>query len=279
MKFLIAHQFLSNNGTFQFKTKVESSPAIAKITKIQYYLRGLYQNGSKVNETEYLIKTLSLNSASGQTEQVFSQSINFDAYGQFRNIRAKITFADGSTLVKDSSFSKENSALYCKLGAVETLNNVQMNFDGDKLSVIYTKPSCITSSDYKIKAFIPAPSTCGGYDAGAEQPTFEENGTSGTSYNIFYGIGLKTNNHTHTSGGLTEFSYCGAEFKAFSKDTTIRVTYNGGKTADAKGNLSWNNIPVSWSHKPHPKNCNKCNNLSTTVSCTQKSTYSIDLKK
>lgn len=275
----IKKQVVAANGFFQFKSTISSPDNLAQITKIEYFLYGLYKSGSKVDETEHLVKSDSYSSPITYLNNTIKSDKKLSVYGQLRNLRAKITFADGTMITRDSGQTAANSFLYCLLGSSETLNDVQMNFDGQQLFINYNKPDCFSANDYSLEMLVPIPKNCGGYDSTTEL-AYNQNG-SDLSFTVTSEHRLTANGHKHTCDDVTALSHCYTSLKAFSKETTAKITYKPiNKTYSVKLNsYDWNNQSVIWQHyNNHCGLCHSCEHLQTTVSCKAGENKAITLK-
>ena len=273
-KFLpVTKQIVKRNETFKFESNISSAGNMAKITKIEYYLYGLYKNGQSIGSNEYLVTSTDHSTPVSSFSNTVSARLNLDVYGQFRNLRAKITFADGATITRNAAGSQADSFLYCLLGNDEKMDDVRMTFSNNTLIVSYKKPDCLSENEYKLLVSTKNPSQCSGYQSGVmpgqeEKDSFEV-ASGGDSYSIkaVHGI-MSLHNHCGGEGTCVVGSGCYGTIHAFSKATKAVLNYNFGKTYEIPAaSFDWNKASVQWEHYRSSDDCNKCNTLPKTVSC------------
>ena len=283
----ITKQIVKANGFFKFNSAISSLNNLAQITKIEYFLYGLYKNGSKVNETEYPVKSNSYSTPISYINNTVTSDRKLDVYGQLQNLRAKITFADGTTITRNSGQTAANSFLYCLLGNTEQLDDIQMNFSNNLLSVTYNKPDCFAGNEYKISVETKNPSKCSNIPTGARPGnntranTFEHGGGE----NAYWINATHTlySHHDHCSGGACAIlAGCYADIHAFSKETSAKIVYTPlNKTYTVKANsFDWNNVSISkWDHySASSSSCSKCDKLPKSLSCEAGTSETITLK-
>ena len=271
----IAGQVLKKNDTFKFDSFISSQVKLAQITKIQYYLYGLYKSGTQSDTTERLIKTDSYSTPISNYNNTVSTNLSLDVSGRLQNLRAKITFADGTTITRNSTST--TPYLYCMLGSDEKIDDITLSFS-NSLLVKYNKPSCLKESEYKLSVETKNLQSCNSIPTG----TRPGQNTPKDDFNVSYGDGAFSINATHTlysyhphsAGGGAQYILggCYADIKAFSKNTTAILTVNN-KTYKKTASFDWNNVKISgWEHITGGHSCKQgCGSLPTTLSCKDSS--------
>ena len=270
----VVRQFLKKNDFFKFDSTISSEGNLARITKIEYYLYGLYKNGQSSGSGEYPVASADYPDPVGGFSNTVSTRLNLDVYGQLRNLRAKITFADGSVITRNTTEPQAGSFLYCLLGSGEKLDDVKMNFSNNQLLVTYKKPDCLDENDYKISLKTGIPSRCSNIPTGRRPGCSAQN-----PFSVSAGSGNFSVSATHTlysghkhctgDGACMVGAGCYADIHAFSKDTSSVVTItptNKSYTVWASS-FDWNSVPVTWDHVGISTPCSKCSLLPENVSC------------
>ncbi|MBP5407221.1 hypothetical protein J6Z19_08775 [bacterium] len=276
----VTGQILKKNGNFKFDSRILSSDNLARISKIEYYLYGLYKNGESTDTNEYLVTSSSWSVPVSGFGNTVETRLNPDVYGQFRNLRAKITFADGTVITRNAVKSQADSFLYCMLGGSEKLDDVQMNFSGNQLLVVYKKPDCFTENEYKLSIETKNPSQCDGIPSINED--LFDTGSSGGSYFISAQHTLwSQHKHCNSDNACVVSAGCYADIHAFSKETAAVLTYTiNNKTYRIPAtSFDWKNVPVEWRHVGSGTACHKCDSLPKTVSCDGGESKTLVLKK
>ena len=271
----ISGQILKKNDTFKFNSVISSPNNLAQITKIQYYLYGLYKSGTQSDTTERLIKTDNYSTPiSNYNNTVLTKLSNLDVSGRLQNLRAKITFADGTTITRNSSST--TPYLYCMLGSDEKINDVTLSFS-DSLLVKYNKPSCLKESEYKLSIETKKANSCSNINASSD---FEVSIGDGV-YSVYATHSLSST-HPHYGDGGTQYVLggCFSEIHAFSKKTTAVLTVNNKDYKISATSFDWNNVSIdSWEHRTGGLSCkNGCNKMPTTVSCQGNESITFSLK-
>ena len=282
----VTKQILRKNDVFKFGSTISSAGNLAKITKVEYYLYGLYKNGQSSGSGEYFLTSTAYTVPISSFSNVVSARLNLDAFGQFRNLRAKITFADGSTVTRNAVKPQADSFLYCLLGNGEKPDDVNMNFSNEQLTVQYNKPACFTENEYKLSIVTKNPLKCGNI------PTGEVPGGNGRNiFNIEKADGYFSVKATHTlysehnhcigGGACLIGAGCYGEVHAFPKETAAILTYTvNNKTYRINASsFDWNEAYVSkWEHYNSSFSCSKCSALPTVVSCEAGESKTLILK-
>jgi len=268
----VTRQILNKNENFKFESRISSAGDLAKITKIEYFLYGLYKNGQSINTNEYLVTSSTYPTPINGFSNTVSVKLNLDVYGQFRNLRAKITFADGAVITRNATEPQSGSFLYCLLGSSEKINDVEMTFSNNHLIVSYKKPDCLTENEYKLSISTKNPSQCGGYQRGSmpglEQNDFFEVAAGVDSYSIKATHRIMSLHNHCDSESCVAGAGCYGTIHAFSKATKAVLTYNFGKTYEISAtSFDWNKASVQWEHYKSNDSCSKCAALPKTVSC------------
>ena len=282
----VTKQFLKKNDSFKFESSISSVDNLAKITRIEYYLYGLYKNGQNTGTGEYLIAGTGYPDPISGFRNTVSARLNLDVYGQLRNLRAKITFADGSVITRNTTEQQAGSFLYCLLGSGEKLDDVRMDFSNNQLLVKYNKPDCLSENDYKLSLKTQIPSRCSNIPLGKRT----ENAVP-DHFSVSEGSGNFSVSATHTlysghkhcigDGSCMVGAGCYADIHAFSKDTAAIVTITPtNKSYSVKASsFDWNSVPVTWDHVGTAVSCNKCTLLPASVSCEAGESETLVLKK
>ena len=269
----VTGQILNKNENFKFESRISSADNLAKITKIEYFLYGLYKNGQNINTNEYPVASMVYPMPVNGFSNTVSAKLSLDVYGQFRNLRAKITFSDDSVITRNATGSQADSFLYCLLGDDEKMDDVKMTFSNNNLIVSYKKPDCLSENEYKLSISTKKPSQCSGYQSGGmpgqeETEPFEIAGGS-DSYSIkaTHTI-MSRHNHCDGEGTCVVGAGCYGTIHAFPKATKAVLKYNFGKTYEIpSASFDWNKAPVQWEHYRSTDSCGKCSALPKTVSC------------
>lgn len=270
----VTKQFLRKNDLFKFGSTVSSTGNLARITKIEYYLYGLYKNGNSSGSGEYLVTSANYPEPVSNFSNTVSARLNLDVYGQLRNLRAKITFADGSVVTRNSTEPQADSFLYCLLGSSEKLDDVRMDFSNNNLLVTYKKPDCLTENEYKLSLRTQTPSQCGNVPPGkrpgdpAQDPFSVSAGNGNFSVSALHTL-YSRHKHCIGDGECMVGAGCYADIHAFSKETEAVLTITAAnKSFNVRASsFDWNNIPVTWDHVGTGTSCSKCSALPASVGC------------
>ena len=281
----VVNQFLRKNDRFKFDARISDPGNFARITKIEFYLYGLYKNGQSSGSGEYLVTSTGYSEPVSSFSNTVSAKLNLDVYGQLRNLRAKITFADGAVITRNTTGSQAGSFLYCLLGSGEKLDDVRMDFSSDQLLVTYRKPDCLTEKEYKLSLKTRFPSQCSSIPLGKrpeddEHEPFSVSAGSGSfSVSALHTL-YSAHKHCIGDGSCMVGAGCYADIHAFSKETEAVLTISAtNKSFNVRASsFDWNNVPVTWDHVGTGTSCSKCSVLPASVSCESGESRVIVLK-
>ena len=288
-------QFLHSNDDFRILVSADSG-GMAEFSKIEIFLSERYLNGVKLDDTEYLVISRTFENLFGfavsSINSKYSGGLSGIALpkGQYRKIRAKITFSDNSQISRIFRTSSQDAFLYCFLESDENPDNGSVSFSDGVLNVEYNKPACLSLNDYSLKLTTPLPIICDNLDIISD--SFEvienyENKFSVKADFVFY----KNENHSHDDScsilGCDEISHsCAVLTHSFSADTKLYIVYNSGKifTVDSDSSVGFENpateiIFYDNESDYNDSECKKCNNkISDSAECISGTVKTITLK-
>lgn len=274
-------QFIHSGEAFKVNVYADSGN-MAEISKVELYIYGRYLNGVFQDNSERLVSSKTYPIPLSSLNNVFSSALQIENPGQFRNMKAKITFSDNSSYVKKFTNSSANAFLYCLLSSDETADAASIRFQNKALNASFEAPKCLAASDYTMTLNAYFPSSCDGLNILSYPVTYTKNYENNFTVKGDF-VFFKNENHTHTfdCAGLacSEVVHsCAAETHNFSSETSLKITYNCGRSFVVKGDPS-----VQCEHSESEiffydeegdfdeydnKNCKKCRNkLNQPASC------------
>ncbi len=274
-------QFLHSGELFKVGITADSG-GMAEISKVELYLYSRYMNGVLQDSTERLVITKNYSSPVASLNNIFSGALSVENTGQFRNMKAVLTFADGTKTTKRFKKSSANAFLYCLMESDETVNDASLTFRNKALDISFEAPKCLAADDYKMVLNAYYPSVCDNLNV-IEYPisvtkNYANNFTVKGDFVFF-----KNENHTHdfdcAGTDCSEVVHsCAAETHNFSSGTNLKIIYNCGSSFVVNSDSS-----VQCEHSESEivfygedgdydeydnKECKKCRNkLSSSASC------------
>ena len=275
-------QFIHPGELFKIKVTADSGN-MAEISKIELYLYGRYLNGVLQDSNEKLVISRNYQTPISSLNNIFSNILSLETVGQFRNMKAVVTFSDSTVFSKKFTNSSANAFLYCLLSSDEKPDSADISFANKALSISYVKPVCISTNDYTLDLSAEMPSACDGYDALSNSVSVVENHQNNFTVKGEF-VFFKDEYHSHyfdciSANMCSEVNHsCAVKTRNFASDTKLKINYNSGKTFIV--------APDSSVHCEHSetelvfydengdldeydnKNCKKCRNkLSQSASC------------
>lgn len=275
-------QFLYPGDNFKVRLTVDSGK-MAEISNIELYLYGRYLGGVLQDNSEKLVISRSYQVPVSSLNNILSSALSAESAGQFRNMKAVITFSDTSNYVKNFTQSSANSFLYCLLASDERPDKASVSFKNKALNVRFDKPACVSENDYTLTLNAEMPSVCGGKEALTTSVSTVKNYQNNFTLKGDF-VFFKDENHGHTfdcgtfTPCLDVIHSCAAETHNFASGTKLKIAYGSGKTFEISPDSS-----VQCEHSEAEvvfydesgdydeydnRNCKKCvNKLSASPSC------------
>ena len=227
-------QFLYPGETFKVKV-IADSGNMAEISKIELYLYGRYLNGVLQENDEKLVVSRNYPVPLSSLNNMLSVPLSVESNGQFRNIKADVTFRDSSHYVKRFTRSSSNAFLYCLLASDENPDSASVTFRNKTLNISFDKPSCIAADDYTLSLNVSMPSACEGRDALETSVSVAKNSQNNFSVKGDF-VFFKDEKHSH-SFDCGSFNFCqelehtcAVRTHNFAPDTNLKIVYGSGKT-------------------------------------------------
>ena len=227
-------QFLYPGDIFKVRIQADSGN-MAEISKIELSLYGRYLGGVLQDNSEKLVVSRSYQLPLSSLNNIFSASLSVETAGQFRNMKADITFSDETHYVKRFTQSSADAFLYCLLSSDEKPDSASVNFRNKALNVSFDKPSCVAADDYTLSLNASMPSACEGKNAletSVSAVKISQNSFTVKGDFVFFREGK----HYH-SFDCDSFNYCeeiahacAVETHNFANDTNLKIAYKCGKT-------------------------------------------------
>ncbi|MBO4698525.1 hypothetical protein J5690_02810 [bacterium] len=231
-------QFVHSNDAFKINVSAESG-GMAEFSKIELFLSERYLNGVRQDETEHSVISRNFDNLLGYTVSSINNKYSVSLSGlslqkgQYRKVRAVVTFADNSKISKTFRTSSPDAFLYCLLESGEKPDSAEISFGGGVLSVNYSRPACLSAGDYSLKLITQFPILCDGRnimgDSFSVAENYEDKFTVKGDF-VFY----KNEHHFHdecVNGYCDEIAHsCAVLIHDFSSETKLDVFYNSGKT-------------------------------------------------
>ena len=274
-------QFLHQGEQFKVKVSADSGK-MAEISKVELYLYGRYLNGVLQDNSEKLVISRNYQNPVSSLNNIFSSVLQIENPGQFRNMKAEITFSDSTNYVKKFTNSSANAFLYCLLSSNETADTASLSFKNKALDVSFEAPKCLSANDFTMTLNAGMPSSCDGLGVVGNTVTVTKNYENDfTVRGDFVFFRNEHHNHEFDCAGTfcSEVIHsCAAQTHAFSSETDLKVTYNCGRSFVVKGDAS---VQCEQSESEiffydeegdfgeyDNKNCKKCRNrLNQPASC------------
>ena len=275
-------QFLYSGDIFKVRVTADSGN-MAEISKVELYLYGRYLNGVLQDNTEKLVVSRTYPLAQASLNTLVSAALSLDSIGQFRNLKARVTFSDGTSYTKKFTKNSANAFLYCLLSSDEAPDSAVLDFKNKVLNVSFEPPSCLSAGDYTLTLNAEMPSACEGVEALSYSVSAVKNYQNNFSVKGDF-IFFKDENHNHTfecnsfNLCLEMYHSCAVETHNFASDTKLKIDYNSGKTftipphSNVQCNSSESEIVFYGEDGDYDeydnRNCKKCRNkLSQPSSC------------
>ena len=274
-------QFLHSGEKFKVGITADSGK-MAEISKVELYLYGRYLNGVLQDSSEKLVVSRSYQNPVSSLNNIFYSVLQLETQGQFRNMKAEITFSDGTGYVKRFTKSSAGAFLYCLLSSSEAADRASLGFENNVLKVSFEAPKCLSANDFTMTLNAGMPSSCDGLGVVSNQVTVTKNYENNFSVRGDF-VFFKNEGHNHEFDCVGNFCSevihsCAAQTHAFSSETDLNVTYSCGRSFAVKGDSS-----VQCEHSESDilfydedgdysgydnKNCKKCRNkLNQPASC------------
>ena len=274
--------FLSQGDLFKVRISADSGN-MAEISKIELYLYGRYLNGILQDSSEKLVISRSYQTPISSLNNIFSNLLSLETTGQFRNMKAVVTFSDGTIFSKKFTGSSANAFLYCLLSSDEKADSAYIDFKNKVLEVSFDQPSCLASNDFTLTLNISMPSSCEGFDTLSDHLSVVKNYQNHFTVNGDF-VFFRDEHHSHTfdctsAGMCLDVDHsCAVQTHNFASDTKLKIAYNSGKTftimPDSSVQCEHSETEIIFYDEDGDydeydnSNCKKCiNKLSTSASC------------
>ena len=234
-------QFLHSGELFKIKVSADSGK-MAEISKVELYLYGRYLNGVLQDNAEKLVISKNYQNPVSSLNNIFSSVLQIENPGQFRNMKAEITFSDSTNYVKKFTNSSANAFLYCLLASDETADVAYVSFENKALNASFEVPKCLAASDYTMTLNAYFPSSCDGLNILSYPLSVTKNYENNFSVRGDF-VFFKNESHTHEFDCVgtvcSEVVHsCAARTHSFSSETNLKVAYNCGRSFVVKGDPS-----------------------------------------
>lgn len=290
-------QFLRSNGDFKINVSADSG-GMAEFSKIELFLSDRYLNGNRQDTTEYSVISRNFDNLFGYAVSSIESKYSTNLAGlnlpkgQYRKIRADITFSDNSKISGTFQNSSADAFLYCLLESNEKPDEAAVSFSDGNLNVNYDRPACLSAKDYNLKLITQFPILCDNRNLVGSSFNVTENYEDKFSVKgdfVFY----KDEMHSHDYdcdilGACEEFTHsCAVLTHNFSHETKLDITYNSGKTffvnSDSSVGFEDSKPEIIFYDKGDPdyndSACKKCRNkMSDSSECVGGEKRIINLK-
>lgn len=227
-------QFLHSGDVFKVNVSADSGN-MAEISKVELYIYGRYLNGVLQDNNERLVISRSYSAPVSSLNNVFASALSLDSIGQFRNMKAVVTFSDATRVIKKFTNSSANAFLYCMLSSDEKPDSAHLGFKNKALEISFDSPSCLAAGDYTLTLNVEMPSVCENlYTVSHSHSVIKNYKDNFTVKGEF--VFFRDEHHSHDFdcdlfNFCSEVEHsCAVETRNFASGTKLYIGYGSGKT-------------------------------------------------
>ena len=227
-------QFLHSGDVFKVNVSADSGN-MAEISRVELYIYGRYLNGVLQDNNERLVISRSYSTPVSSLNNVFTSVLSLDSAGQFRNMKAVVTFSDATRVIKKFTNSSANAFLYCMLSSDEKPDSADLGFKNKALEISFDSPACLAASDYTLTLNVEMPSVCENLDnVGLSHSVIKNYKNNFTVKGKF--VFFRNEHHSHSFdcdllNFCSELDHsCAVETHNFGSGTKLYIVYSSGKS-------------------------------------------------